>query len=187
MEFVHNDQTRTVNAAKEVILAAGVFHTPKLLGLSGVGSKQRLTDLGIPLVLDQPSVDENLQIHTMSVLPVPLTSSPEADSIRPGMKALAFIHLDTEDQRNFLVTNPESKDAGVEAIRSHIQSPNQASASLILAVRPGNLALLVAISSFPFARGNTHISSSNPDTKPVIDAGLLKNVLDAEILTRHVR
>ena len=151
-----------------------------------MGSKQRLTDLGIPLVFDQPGVGENLHTQTMSVLPVPLTPSLESESIRPGMKALAFANLDTEDQSNFITNYPGSKDAGDKVIRSLIQSSNEASASLILAVRSGNLALLVAISSFPFSRGNTHISSFNPDTKPVIDVGLLANDLDLEILTRHV-
>lgn len=107
---MHNDQIRTVSAAKEIILAAGVFHTPKLLELSDVGSEQRLIDLGIPLVLDQPSVGENLQIHTMSVLPVPLASLPEADSIKPDMETLAFTHIDPEDQRKVLATYTESTD-----------------------------------------------------------------------------
>ncbi|KAK5637380.1 hypothetical protein RRF57_013092 [Xylaria bambusicola] len=53
----------TYNAAKEVILAAGVFGLPKLLELSGIGSRERLEKLGIPIVVDNPNVGENLQDH----------------------------------------------------------------------------------------------------------------------------
>ncbi|KAI1076640.1 hypothetical protein F5B20DRAFT_593906 [Whalleya microplaca] len=53
----------TVKAAKEVILAAGVFGSPKLLELSGIGSQERLKKLGISVVVDNPNVGENLQVH----------------------------------------------------------------------------------------------------------------------------
>ncbi|KAI1395965.1 glucose-methanol-choline oxidoreductase-like protein [Hypoxylon fuscum] len=52
-----------VEATKEVILAAGVFGTPKLLELSGVGLRERLEPLGIPVVVDNANVGENLQDH----------------------------------------------------------------------------------------------------------------------------
>ncbi|KAI0805744.1 glucose-methanol-choline oxidoreductase-like protein [Xylaria sp. FL0064] len=52
-----------VKAAKEVILAAGVFGSPKLLELSGIGARERLEKLSIPIVIDNPNVGENLQDH----------------------------------------------------------------------------------------------------------------------------
>ncbi|KAI1313201.1 hypothetical protein F5Y03DRAFT_338385 [Xylaria venustula] len=52
-----------VKAAKEVILAAGVFGSPKLLELSGIGSHERLENLSIPVIVDNPNVGENLQDH----------------------------------------------------------------------------------------------------------------------------
>lgn len=45
----------------EVILACGVFNTPQLLKLSGVGPSEELTRLGIPVVVDLPGVGTNLQ------------------------------------------------------------------------------------------------------------------------------
>ncbi|KAI0837752.1 hypothetical protein F5Y06DRAFT_63719 [Hypoxylon sp. FL0890] len=51
------------NANKEVVLAAGAFGTPKLLELSGVGSREHLEHLGIPIVVNNPNVGENLQDH----------------------------------------------------------------------------------------------------------------------------
>ncbi|PSN48977.1 Glucose dehydrogenase [FAD, quinone] [Blattella germanica] len=49
-------------AKKEVILAAGVFNSPQLLMLSGIGPKKHLEDVGIPLLQDL-MVGYNLQDH----------------------------------------------------------------------------------------------------------------------------
>lgn len=56
-----NDNVQTFMAKKEVILAAGVYNTPKLLELSGIGNSTLLRQKGVPLVLDLPGVGENLQ------------------------------------------------------------------------------------------------------------------------------
>jgi choline dehydrogenase-like flavoprotein len=55
----------TVQTTKEVILAAGAFNSPRLLELSGVGSAQLLKQHGIPVVIDNTNVGENLQNHPM--------------------------------------------------------------------------------------------------------------------------
>jgi len=51
----------SVNASREVILAAGAFNTPQLLKLSGVGPKTELEKIQIPVVVDLPGVGTNLQ------------------------------------------------------------------------------------------------------------------------------
>lgn len=49
--------------ADEVVLSGGVFNTPHLLQLSGIGAAQELRDLGIPVVHDLPGVGVGLQDH----------------------------------------------------------------------------------------------------------------------------
>lgn len=186
-EVTYKGQTTTIKATKEVIMAAGAFHTPKLLELSGIGNKERLTKLDIPVVVDQPGVGENLQNHLMSIIPAPLKPQSGLDGINPGIKALAFVRIDPGEQNMLFESPPDSESASDKAIRSIIQSPNEASASIFLAVRSASLALLGAIASFPFSRGSTHISSAEFDAKPTVDAGFLNNEMDLEILARHVR
>jgi len=53
----------TIDAAREVILAAGAVDTPKLLQLSGVGDPTLLARHQVPLVQALPAVGRNLQDH----------------------------------------------------------------------------------------------------------------------------
>jgi choline dehydrogenase len=48
-------------AKREVIVSGGVFNTPQLLKLSGIGPKAELAALGIPLVHESPAVGTNMQ------------------------------------------------------------------------------------------------------------------------------
>ena len=56
-------QELTLKAKKEVIISAGVFESPKLLMLSGVGPKKQLQDFGIKCTVDSPHVGQNLLDH----------------------------------------------------------------------------------------------------------------------------
>jgi len=57
--------TLTVTASKEVIVSAGAINSPQLLSPSGIGPKEFLEPLGIPVIQDL-SVGYNLQDHVTS-------------------------------------------------------------------------------------------------------------------------
>jgi choline dehydrogenase len=61
--FRETNQTSTVLARKEVILAAGSVHSPQVLQLSGVGPDDLLGTLGIETLIDLPGVGQNFQDH----------------------------------------------------------------------------------------------------------------------------
>ena len=54
---------REISAAREVVLAASAFNTPKILMLSGIGPGAHLAEHGIGVVADRPGVGANLQDH----------------------------------------------------------------------------------------------------------------------------
>jgi choline dehydrogenase len=61
--FTQNGSTSIVIARKEVILSAGAYQSPQLLMLSGIGSKEELSDHSIDCIKDLPGVGKNLQDH----------------------------------------------------------------------------------------------------------------------------
>ncbi|KAI1082616.1 glucose-methanol-choline oxidoreductase-like protein [Whalleya microplaca] len=66
--YVHKGETKTASAREEVILSAGTLHSPKLLELSGIGDPELLSSLGIPVLIANKYVGENLQDHPMTGL-----------------------------------------------------------------------------------------------------------------------
>lgn len=79
-----NSQKRTtLSASKEVILSSGSLNTPRILLHSGIGDKGDLGPLGIPVLLNNPSVGKNLSDHpffgtSYSVVPGSIDLGPWA-------------------------------------------------------------------------------------------------------------
>ncbi|KAL4743652.1 hypothetical protein BDV11DRAFT_201817 [Aspergillus similis] len=162
VEVAWNGSVTTVEVRREVILAAGVFHTPKLLELSGIGDKERLQSFNIPVLLHSPGVGENLQNHVMAVIPVPLKDTPTLSTIQPGIEAVSFTRLDLAD----LLTEDTRAQSSCT---------------------PDKFALVVVMLCYPFSRGTVHITSSDPSVPPTVDLGVFSNPIDIEILARHVQ
>ena len=67
VEVLKDDYIHTVKARREVIVSAGAIESPRLLMLSGIGPKEHLQKLRIPVKANLP-VGNNLQDHPMCVL-----------------------------------------------------------------------------------------------------------------------
>ncbi|SNR60096.1 GMC family oxidoreductase [Puniceibacterium sediminis] len=52
-----------IHAGTEVLLSSGAIGSPRMLQLSGIGPADHLTEVGVPVVFDQPEVGSNLQDH----------------------------------------------------------------------------------------------------------------------------
>ena len=65
VEYLKDGQRRTVRAAREVILAGGVYGSPQVLMLSGVGPAAELKAAGVQPLLDLPGVGKNLIEHPL--------------------------------------------------------------------------------------------------------------------------
>jgi choline dehydrogenase-like flavoprotein len=68
VQYLKDGDSHTVKAHREVILSAGAFNSPKILELSGIGSRTILEKHNIPVLIDNPNVGENLQDHTLAGL-----------------------------------------------------------------------------------------------------------------------
>ncbi|KAJ6512633.1 hypothetical protein C8R45DRAFT_890404 [Mycena sanguinolenta] len=62
-EGKQNLETKTITVRHEVIISAGVFQSPQLLMLSGIGDREQLSQHGIEPIVHLPGVGTNLQDH----------------------------------------------------------------------------------------------------------------------------
>ena len=60
--------TGTFEAREEIVVACGAFESPKLLMLSGIGPKDHISSLGIPLTHELNGVGDHLLDHTEAAL-----------------------------------------------------------------------------------------------------------------------
>ncbi len=63
IEYRQGDETRRLNARREIILAAGAIGSPTLLQRSGIGPADILGRAGVETLIDHPGVGANLQDH----------------------------------------------------------------------------------------------------------------------------
>ncbi|KAF1841607.1 GMC oxidoreductase [Cucurbitaria berberidis CBS 394.84] len=68
VQFIVDGTTHTVKANKEVIVCGGSINSPQILELSGIGSPVVLEKAGVEVIADLPSVGENLNDHTASII-----------------------------------------------------------------------------------------------------------------------
>ena len=63
VEYLHRGKLKKATARREVLLSGGVFNSPQLLMLSGIGPADHLCAVGIAPLVDLPGVGTNLQDH----------------------------------------------------------------------------------------------------------------------------
>ena len=105
-----------VTVSKEVILAAGAFHTPTVLQRSGIGPSSFLTNAGIPVVLDLPGVGSNLQDHAGPPLTWNYTKPYEYWPLPSQMRNATFKDEATAAFNNPVASGPYTLAGGNNAI-----------------------------------------------------------------------
>ena len=86
-------KTQELRARMEVILAGGAFDTPHLLQVSGVGPRDLLDKIKVPLVVENPYVGEHLWDHIS--VPYVLKLSDAADNLPESVNIDGTEHKNT--------------------------------------------------------------------------------------------
>ncbi|GLV42238.1 Glucose dehydrogenase [Carabus blaptoides fortunei] len=63
VEYQHKGRKYTVGVKKEAIVSGGAVNSPQVLLLSGIGPREELQRIGIPVIHDLPGVGKNLHNH----------------------------------------------------------------------------------------------------------------------------
>ncbi|CCM01756.1 uncharacterized protein FIBRA_03822 [Fibroporia radiculosa] len=81
VQFEYENETYTVNVRKETIISAGSIQSPHILELSGIGRKEVLERIGVPIKVDLPGVGENVQEHMFAGVCFELRDDIEFDTV----------------------------------------------------------------------------------------------------------
>lgn len=115
-------EMQTAHADREVILSGGVFNSPQLLMLSGIGPADHLQEFDIDPLVDLP-VGKNLQDHLAAWIlwSRPQNTSPFRDLLRADRMSIAFA-------RGYLfgsgpATVPPSGMAAFANYNAHLTAP----------------------------------------------------------------
>lgn len=180
-------RTRTIRAGTEVILAAGVINSPKLLMLSGIGPASALSALGIDVALDLPGVGRNLHDHLDVFLMYRLKGVESYDVYRkpyrqvlPGLQYAAFRTgpvSATICEGGAFWTNDAT--LGAPDLQYHFLAGTGIEA-VTGGDAVGNGCTLNAYFLHPRSRGSVTLRSADPRVPPVIDPNFLEDPYDLE-------
>jgi choline dehydrogenase len=162
VEIARAGALERIRATREVVLAAGVIETPKILILSGVGPSDALRALGIPIVMDLPGVGSNLHDHPKVSLRWVAKQPLPPSSVSAGL--FTFSGRRSE---------PRSPDIQFYVGRG-------------LDVVDTLITLTVALSQ-PRSRGSLRLRSADPLSAPVITANYFAEAWDLDALVEGVR
>jgi choline dehydrogenase len=177
--------TRSIAVAGELILAAGAIESPKLLQLSGIGPGELLHRLGIPVVIDAPSVGSNLHEHRYLAMQYRVTGG----SLNHRLSGVGLLRsfLDytlrskgalthsAHEVGGFVKTRPELDRADAQ-IGVGLYSMSVSGKTVNIDTHPG-----ITIGGYfmrPESQGTIRIQSADPATPPYIDANHLSADID---------
>jgi choline dehydrogenase len=195
VEGVRDGQSKQWDGA-HIVLSGGAINSPQLLELSGIGNRDRLQDVGIPVVHHLPDVGENLQDHLFAKVVYgthpELSINREVQGWRLVPAALKWFFT-----RSGPLTTGSAPVGGFWYTREGLEAPDvqyHFASGATLYNAAGKIAPMpfpamtgVANQSRPESRGSLHISSADPTEPPVIHANYLATEEDRLTLMRGVR
>lgn len=166
VEVARDGKAQQVRVAREVVLAAGVIESPKILMLSGVGPAELLKRHGIAVVADSRQVGANLHDHPRvsvrwaSRKPLPASTVSAGLFVFSGAGGTKVPPSRPPDLQFYV-------GRGIDSVDEFIT-------------------LTVALSQ-PRSRGAIELRSADPAAAPIIRAGYFSEPSDLERLLEGVR
>ncbi|KAI9881265.1 MAG: hypothetical protein M1830_005551 [Pleopsidium flavum] len=159
---LQNGDKLKLKAKKETILCAGAVDTPRLMLLSGLGPKQQLKDLGIPVIKDIPGVGENLLDHPESVIIWELNKPVPPNQTTMDSDAGIFLRRE--------VPNARGDDGEIADIMMHCyQIPFCLNTARLGYDTPIDAFCMTPNIPRPRSKGRIYLTSANPQDKPALD------------------
>ena len=165
-------------SASGVVVAAGVFGSPQLLMLSGIGPKASLSRLGIEVLHDAPEVGQNLQDHPLAVLTFRVRDTDTLKSAESIPNLLRFLLF----RKGMLASNVAEAFAFTRSGASADSAPDIELLFGPVEWRKEGLELprvdgftIGSVLLAPRSRGRVTLRSANPLDPPLLDADVLSD------------
>ncbi|XP_055845318.1 glucose dehydrogenase [FAD, quinone] [Episyrphus balteatus] len=214
VEFTKNGRIYRIRARKDIILSAGAINSPQILMLSGLGPKEHLEDIGIPVLKDLP-VGDNLQDHVgmggMSFLvdkPVAIIQdrfNPTSITLQyvlrergpmttlGGVEGLAFVHtiysnrsIDWPDIQFHMAPASVNSDNGAR-VRKVLGLKDSLYDEVYDPIANKDTWTIMPLLLRPRSRGWVRLRSSNPDHYPLINANYFDDQFDVKTLVEGAK
>lgn len=163
-------QQQQFTAEREVILCGGAYNSPQLLMLSGVGPAEHLTMREIEVLLDRPSIGENLSDHPAAQL---VWTTPEPVSLLLALEPEALQEFEASQTGPFASNLAEAggfarvgSDAPAPDIQFHL-APVQIVDEGMRDPEAHGVWVSPCLLT-PEGRGTVRLASNDPSAKPII-------------------
>ena len=195
VECISNNQSSQY-FAKDIILTAGAYVTPKILMQSGIGEEEQLKQFNIPVIENLKGVGKNLQDH--HEVPVisrvkPGYSYYKQDEgwrmIKNGIQYMLFnsgpVRSQGVDSCSFF--NPENLQDKTDPKIKLYCVPIMYTDRDTTGIKPDHGITLTSCLMNPKSRGEVRIQSSNPLDLPLIDPNFLSHSDDIDVMLNAVK
>ncbi|RAL13507.1 putative GMC oxidoreductase [Aspergillus homomorphus CBS 101889] len=192
----NSTSTYTLHAKREVIVSAGVFHSPQLLMVSGIGPTDALSEHNIQKIANLPGVGQNMWDHVMF-----------GPSYRVAMQTLTRVATDPAflaqqvvewtTGRQGLMTNPGADYLAFENIPEYLRGGFSEETNRNLSWFPltwpeaeveqhqptdgAQYATILGVLVAPTSRGSITITSDDTEDLPIINPNWLATESDAQV------
>ncbi|TFK31676.1 aryl-alcohol oxidase-like protein [Crucibulum laeve] len=197
-----------ISATKEVIICGGVFATPQLLLLSGIGPKQELEQHGIDVVVDLPDVGAKFVDHPLLANYYEVNSENTFDGLLRDPSAFgANIEKWMTTKQGLLVNSPANTQGYIrlpedsdllKKFSDPASGPQSGHIEFIFIdgfaqfgptppPATGNYMTVLTGVLTPLASGKVSLNSSDPFAKPKIDPALLTSEFDLGVMIQSIK
>jgi choline dehydrogenase len=159
VHYLKAGQIRTARGDK-VVLSAGVYHTPQILMLSGIGPTRELERLGLPVVDALAGVGENYQDHAVVYMTYEGPTAFQEDWVVPRFRLIV------------------KSDPSLPCANFHINMRPPTEVAGLKRMMPISLHLLEQRN-----RGRISLQSTDPSELPLVEARMLEHPDDLEAMT----
>ncbi|KAL8873330.1 MAG: hypothetical protein Q9174_001189 [Haloplaca sp. 1 TL-2023] len=149
----------TLRAKTETVLCAGAVDTPRLLLLSGIGPRDQLESLEIPVVKDVPGVGYNLLDHPETIIMWELNQPVPANQTTMDSDAGIFLRREP-------VT---AEDDSADIMMHCYQIPFCLNTTRLGYDEPKDVFCMTPNIPRSRSRGQVYLTSKDPNVKPALD------------------